>query len=162
QDADNYVVAVYSPEDKSLYLIERRKGAEGHRLGKTPVTDVATRITLSAEARGNQAAASITDGERTYATPIVDLSDAAGGSVGLLHHGNGLTQHYTNFQLRGSSALIKDEFLQRGLFDAKGMHRGDLTGSGMTIGPYKIPGWGEFGRDKHILLDAYRPDRLPM
>ena len=162
QDSDNYVAAVYSPEDKSLYLIDRRLGADGPKIGKTPIPELGAHIKMSAEARADKAATSITDGERTYTTPIVDLSGTAAGMAGLLYHGRGLTQRYTNFQLRGSPALIRDEHLLRSLSDAKGMHRGDLVGSGMTIGNYNIPGWSELGREKFILLDAYRPDRMPM
>jgi hypothetical protein len=161
QDAENYVAVLYSPEDKSLYLIDRREGSDGQRLGKASVPQLGARITLSAEVRGDKAAASLTDGERTYATPIVDLGGAATGSPGLLNS-SGATQHYSHFQLRASPALVKDEHLQRSLFDAKGMHRGDLVGEGIMVGHNKIPGWGNLGRDKYLLLDAYRPDRLPM
>lgn len=44
---------------------------------------------------------------------------------------------------------------------ACGEHRGDLIGSGMTIGTIKMPGCDDFGQHKDVLPDAYRPERLP-
>ena len=163
QDSNNYVAAVYSPADKSLYLLDRRKGSDGHRLGKTPITSLSAHITLSVEVRDDEAAASVTDGERTYATPIVDIGDASSGSAGLMHlEPMSAAQQYSHFELRSSPALVKDTRLERSLFDAKGEHRGDLEGPGLTVSGHTTPGWGDFARDKHILLAAYRPNGLPM
>jgi hypothetical protein len=161
QDAENYVGAVYSPKSKSLYFIDRRQGSDGPKLGETIIPQVGERIALSAEVRGDKAAASISDGEHTYSTPIIDLTGALSGRAGFLHD-TGSVQRYTQFQVRGSPELVKDDHLQRRLFDAKGMHRGDLSGEGVMVGTYKIPGWADLGLDKYLLLDAYRPDRMPM
>ena len=161
RDADNYIAAMYSPEEKALYLLDRRNSIDGRFLGETPVSAIGARLKLSAEVRGNKAVASISDGQMTYTTPIVDVADVTAGSTGLLHRGQGPAQRFAHFELRHSPVLVRDESLERRLYDAKGEHRGDLVGSGMTVGIIKAPGWDDFGRDKHILLDAYRPERLP-
>jgi hypothetical protein len=161
-DPDNFLFAEYSPVEKALYLTERQHGVNGHRLGKTSVSGIGVNIRITVEARDSYAAASMTDGTVTYTTPIVDLAaPVASGSAGLLHHGSATDQTYANFQLRGSPTLVKDENLQRVLYDAKGGRRGELVGSDMTIGTFTVPGWSGFARDKHILLDSYRPERLP-
>jgi hypothetical protein len=46
---------------------------------------------------------------------------------------------------------VKDEHLERKVYDARGGYRGELKG----------PDWDTYGREKIILLDAYRPSRLP-
>ncbi len=160
-DAANYVAAIYSPDEQSLYLLDRREGADGKALGKTAVSALDTHIKLSAEVRDGCAVASLTDGKHTFTTPIVALSKVAAGRAGLLHRGSGPTQTFERFELRRSPTLVRDGSLQRQLYDARGEHRGDLVGDGITVGSESTPGWGSFGRDKHILLDAYRPDRLP-
>jgi hypothetical protein len=73
------------------------------------------------------------------------------GAVGLLHSDDGPAQSFAHFEVRESPAIARDELLQRKLYDARGRYRGELGG----------PGWEEFGRDKTILLDAYRPERFP-
>jgi hypothetical protein len=148
---DDYVAAEYSPQDKSLHVLERRSGTEGQALGKISLPAIGGKIRLSIEVRGNQAAASLTNGERTYTTPIVDLSDILPGGAGLLYRDEDEVQSFDNFELRRSPTLVKDGPLQRKLIDAQGKYRGELTG----------PGWEDFGENKGILLDAYRPERLP-
>jgi len=50
---------------------------------------------------------------------------------------------------------VKDEYLERKLYDARGVYKGEMKGQpGDTT-------WDEFGREKIILLDAYRPSGLP-
>jgi hypothetical protein len=162
RDPKNYLAAIYSPEEKALYLIEYHDGAERRPLGKTPIPTVGTQIKISAEVRENQAAGSISDGARTYTTPVVDLSGSVTGSAGVLPQPPSVTQPYARFEVRASPVLVKDERLDRHLIDGNGAHRGDLAGPDLTIGTNSFPGWDRFGRDKHILLDAYRPGRLPM
>jgi hypothetical protein len=97
----------------------------------------------------------------TYTTPIVDAVNARAGSAGVLHRGEVPSSSLDNFELQRSPVLVKDASLQRELCDAQGMHRVDLAGAGMSIGSFKVPGWEDFGRAKIILLDAYRPEKLP-
>jgi len=150
-DIDNYVVAMYSPSEKSLFLMERRNGHLGPKLGKTPIPGVGESLKLSAEVRDNKAAASVSDSQRNYTTPIVDLENTGIGGVGLLYCGQGVDQGFDSLRVRLSPTLVRDEILPRRLYDARGDRRGDLVGAD----------WDRFGRSKAILLDAYRPERLP-
>ena len=160
QDVDDHVAATYSARDQSLRLIERRGGIE-HRLSGCAVPTIGPRITLSAEVRDDQAVASVTDGEKTYTTSIVNLHDLSTGTVGFLRGSKGAEQLYRSFQLRASPTLVKDTALQRSLYDAKDRYRGELLGGSTMIDSLRVPPWDDLGRVKHILLDAYRPDRLP-
>ena len=161
QDADNYVAAVYAPGERALYLLDRQKGKDGAPLGRTALGRLGGRIRLSTEVREDKAVASVTDGQHIYTTPIIDIGNAAAGSAGVMHRGSEGTQHFANFELRRSPVLVKDESLPRKLYDAKGVYRGELVGEGMSMGEWKKPGWSDFGRDKHIMLDAYRPEQMP-
>jgi len=161
RDADTYVAAMYSPKEKALYLLDRRNGSDGRPLGKTSISAIGDHIKLSAEVRDNKAVASISDGQRTYTTPIVDVADMAVGSAGFLHPAQGPGQRFAHFELRRSPMLVKDSSLPRQLYDARGLHRGDLKGSSVQRPGMNVRGWDDFGRDKHILLDAYRPEKLP-
>jgi hypothetical protein len=157
-DAGNYVAAMYSAQEAALYLLDRKQGSDGEFLGRTPVPVIGEAIRLTAEVRGDKGIASLSDGSHIYTTPIVQIANVR-GSVGLLHKGEAV-QAFDNFELRGSPTLIQDGPLPRKIYDAKGNHRGDLVGPPLD-GPLKISSWDDFGRDKHILLDAYRPERLP-
>ena len=130
-------------------------------MGETPVPEIGSRIRLTAEAREYWGAVSVTDGQHTYMTPIVnvaggswflpaDVNQIRAGSAGLMH-GDGASQIFSNFEVRRSPTLMRDNHLERRLYDAQGGYRGELSG----------PGWNDFGKDKIILLDAYRPERLP-
>jgi len=163
-DADNYVAAVYSAADKLIYLMTRSHGVDGGKLGVTPVPSLGAQAHLRAEARSKWGAASITDGQQTYSTPIVDVgppvpplsvemddNSIAPGTVGLWHLADGQVQRLTNFSVRQSPTLTQGPPLQRRLYDARGGYRGELSG----------PAWDEWGRHPAILLNAYRPERYP-
>jgi hypothetical protein len=151
-DVDNYLAAVYSPKEKSVYLVERKKGVDGHPLSITPATAIGPNFRLSAEVRGKWAAVSISDGEHTVTSSIVLISNTTAGGAGLRHEDDGIQQSFANFELRKSPALVTDGHLETKVYDAKGGYRGDLKG----------PGWDDLATEKIILLDAYRPVRLPM
>lgn len=152
QDADNYTVGVYSAREQAIYFLDRKNGQDGSPLGRTTVPKFSSDILLTAEVRGPWAAISITDRNLTYTTPIVRISQTSAGAIGLRHWGDGTTQSFDNFVFRRSSTLVSDEYLERRLYDARGVYRGELRG----------PGWDDFGKDKIILLDAYRPEKLPI
>jgi hypothetical protein len=162
QNADNYVAAVYSAEEKLLYLYSREKGIDHGHVGVVSVPALGAKLSLSAEIRSNFAAASVTDGAATYSTPIVDILGGfaflepdkrkiKAGRVGIFHPDDGLVQHFDDVAVRQSPILVKDAALKRKVYDAQGVYRGELTG----------PGWDEYGKHKAILLDSYRPERLP-
>ena len=162
-DVDNYVAAIYSSQEKVLYVLDRKNGVDGPRLRLTPVTSIGPGFHLSLEVRGKWAAASITDGQHPYTSGIVRVSNTTPGGAGLIHKNDGAKQSLHNFELRKSPTLVTDAHLERKLYDAQGHYRGEMTGPGLGLGPTLDAegGWGNFGREKIILLDSYRPDRLP-
>jgi len=151
-DQDNYVAAVYSPAAKAVYLLDRTKGNDGAPIGSMPVAALGVNIRLSAEVRGKWAVVSITDGQKTYTSRIVPVTNQTAGTAGLRHQKDDAAQSYANFELRKSPTLVTDDHLDKKLYDAKGGYRGELKGKG----------WDDFGKEKAILLDAYLPDPLPM
>jgi hypothetical protein len=157
-DAGNYVAAVYSPKEKTVYLLDRKDGVDGKPLAATPIPVIATNLRLSAEVRGGWAEVSVTDGQHTYSSEIVSVSNTAAGGAGLLHKNDGAT-----LELRQSPTLVTDTHLEKKLYDAQGNYRGELVGPGMDLGPpFGAPtSWDDFGKEKILLLDSYRPERLP-
>ena len=161
-DADNYLAAVYSAKEKSIYLLDRKKGADGHSLGSTSVPDIRSNMRLTAEVRGGWAAVSVTDREHTYTSEIVRVSNTTAGSAGLMHTDDATTQTFGNFELRNSSPPVTDEHLERKLYDVRGGYRGELRAHGLPqMAEFGMSSWDDFGKERVILLDAYRPDRLP-
>jgi Protein of unknown function (DUF4038)/Domain of unknown function (DUF5060) len=150
-DAGNFVAAIYSPQNQSLFLLDRSNGVDGRHLGETHVPNGSSKVILSAEVREDKAVASIFNGISSSTTPIVDVKNVAEGNAGFLRGADRMPRDHYQFELRESPELVQDKTLDRHLYDAQGNHRGELSG----------PGWGNFGRDKFILLDAYRPERLP-
>ena len=151
-DQDNYIAAVYSPAAKAVYVLDRAKGSDGAPIGSMPVAALGPDIRLSAEVRGRWAVVSVTDGQKTYTSRIVPVTNTTAGGAGIRHEEDSAEQSYANFELRKSPALVKDDHLEKKLYDAKGGYRGELKGKG----------WDDFGKEKAILLDAYLPDPLPM
>lgn len=151
QDSDNYITAAYSAKDKRIFIRERRDGREGPQLGLNDASMLAPQARLSAEVRGGTAIVSISAGTTTVTSPIVDVKSVAAGGMGLMHGDGRAPQSFDNFMLRKSPILIEDDGLQKKLYDAQGKYRGEIGGAG----------WNDYAKEKHILLDAYRPERLP-
>lgn len=151
QDADNYLAAVYSAHDKAIFLRERREGLDGPQLGTTAAAMLGPEARLQAETRAGVAVVALSAGARTVTSPIVDVKSIAAGGVGLLTGEAGVPQAFDHFLFRGSPTVIKDDHLEKKLYDAKGKYRGELKG----------PGWDVYGEQKNLLLDAYRPEPIP-
>ncbi len=149
QDPNNYLAAAYSAKERLLYIVDR-KGDALTKVGTTTVASLGKHIRLTAEARGTAAIASVTDGSISYTTPIVNVTNIQGGHVGLLHDSTA-TQEFDQFEVRRSPALLQDDQLNGELYDTFGRYHGTLSG----------PDWEQFGRHKNILLNAWRPDKLP-
>jgi hypothetical protein len=163
-DKDNYLAAVYSPKDKAIYLLDRKKGADGKPLRKTPVPEIGPEIRLTAEVRGSWASMSVSDGKRSYSSGIVRITNTTAGNAGLRHSDDGNTQSFADFVLQKSPTLATDDHLERKLYDAEGVYRGEMTGGKLDLEPALeaiVPGWGNYGKEKIILLDQYRPPKLP-
>jgi hypothetical protein len=130
-------------------------------LGNTPIRAIGAGIRLTAEVRGEFAVVSISDGQQSYTSAIVHIANTTAGSVGLKHQGED-QQYFGNIEVRKSPTLVKDEYLARKLYDAKGVYKGEMKGHGLPaqrgLGDSD---WDSYGREKDILLDAWRPSRLP-
>lgn len=117
RDFDDYLVALYTPKLKAIYLHDRKDGEWGVPLGQVAVPEVGPEIRLTAAACGEYAAMILTDGRRTYATPTVKLARVACGKTGLWLFQVGERQQYDNFQ------LSRTPFAPTGLEAAGEVHR---------------------------------------
>jgi hypothetical protein len=161
-DDGQYLAAVYSATDASIYILDRRGGTDGERLGRVPAPELKADIKLMAEVRGPRAAVSVTDGIHNYTSQIVDVSNTMPGAVGLLQQISGGVQSFGRFEVRKSPTLLTDKHLQRKLYDAAGHYRGEFKGAGIpSFTALGMLPWDSFGQTKSILLDAYRPEALP-
>jgi len=97
--AEHYLVALYTPSLKAMYLHDRKDGAWGDPLGKVPVPEIGPRIRLTAAACGEYAALVLTDGKQTHCTPIVKVSNVAAGKTGVWLFQIGDRQEYSAFEL---------------------------------------------------------------
>lgn len=98
-DPDNYLVALYSPLFKTIFLHDRRNGQWGAMLGEVPVPAIAPGIRLTPGACGDYAAMILTDGTKTYSTPIVKVSNTTPGRTGVWLYQIGDRQEFGSFQL---------------------------------------------------------------
>jgi len=161
-DGGNYIVAIYAPDERAIYILDRKNGDDGRVLGRVSVPEFGAHVVLNAEVRADKAVMSLSGGGLTFTTPIVDVTNITAGSIGLMYYDIDPKPRLDHFALRRSPPLLKQSALERRLYDAQGKYRGELKGgSGPTFGPFKMQGWGDFGQDKHILLGAYRPEKLP-
>jgi len=96
---EHYLVALYSPSLKVIYLHDRKGGAWGNPLGKVSVPQIGPRIRLTAAASGPYAALVVTDEKQTYHTPAVKVNNLAAGKTGLWLFQIGDRQEYSAFEL---------------------------------------------------------------
>jgi hypothetical protein len=107
-DPDNYLVALYSPLLKSVFLHDRRNGQWGANLGEVAVPEIGPKIELRAAVCGKYAALLLTDGKQSYQTPIVEISNLASGKAGVWLYQIGDRQEFGKFQLsRSQFAPVK-------------------------------------------------------
>jgi hypothetical protein len=108
--ADHYLVALYSPSLKSIFLHDRKNGQWGDFLGKVDVPEIGPKIHLTAAASRNHAALVLTDGKKTYHTPAVEVANTTAGKTGLWLYQIGDRQEYDNFEVsRTEFAPVKRE-----------------------------------------------------
>jgi len=98
-DADNYLVALYTPLLKAIYIHDRKNGAWGEPLGQVAVPEIGPKIRLTAAACGPYTAMVLTDGKKTYSTPSVKVGNVSRGKAGLWLFQIGERQEYDNFEL---------------------------------------------------------------
>jgi hypothetical protein len=161
-DPGNYLEAVYSVHEHAIYLLERKDGATGDPLGRVSIPDIPSGATLTAEAKGAWAVVSVAGSGRSYTSEIVHVNNTTAGSAGFRHTDDGTSQTFDHFELRRCPPPAIDENLDRHLYDARGIYRGLVSGGGLPwLDAAGISSWSDFGRERIVLLDAYRPDRLP-
>jgi len=98
-DNDHYLVALYTPLLKAIYIHDRKNGEWGEPLGRVAVPEIGPKIHLTAAACGEYAAMVLTDGKKTYATPTVKVTNVTRGKTGLWLFQIGERQEYGNFEL---------------------------------------------------------------
>jgi hypothetical protein len=96
-DPDNYLVGLYSPLLKAIFLHDRKNGQWGEMLGRVDVPEVGPKIHLLAAACGEFAALVLTDGQRTFATPAVKVGNTTAGKAGLWLFQIGERQEFSRF-----------------------------------------------------------------
>ena len=96
-DPDNYVVGLYSPLLKSLFIHDRKNGQWGANLGEVAVPEIGPNIRITAAVHGTDAAMVLTDGIRSYWTPVVEVTNTAAGKTGLWLYQIGDRQEYGDF-----------------------------------------------------------------
>ena len=105
-DAANYLVALYTPSLKKIYLHDRKDGQWGDPLGAVDVPEIGPKIHLAAAVSGDYAAMVLTDGRKTYYTPIVKVSNTASGKAGLWLFQIGDRQEFDNFELSRTPLVL--------------------------------------------------------
>ena len=82
-DANNSLVAVYSAALKGMWILDRQNGEYGQRLGLTEVREIGPDIHLVAEAHGSSVSLTVSDGQHTYRTAPVLVTNTRAGSTGV-------------------------------------------------------------------------------
>jgi hypothetical protein len=98
-DANNYLVALYSPLEKSVYLHDRKDGNWGMALGKLPVPKLGPKIQLKLAASGAYVLFSLTDGEHSYQSQYLKVDNTTPGKAGVWLYQIGDRQEFDNFRL---------------------------------------------------------------
>jgi hypothetical protein len=99
RDPDNYVVALYSPSLKAIFLHDRKDGQWGPALGRVAVPEIGPKIHLAAAACDKHAAMVLSDGQRTYCTPTVPIDNKTAGKAGVWLYQVGERQEFDNFEI---------------------------------------------------------------
>jgi len=98
-DPSNYLVALYTPSLKRIYLHDRKDGQWGDPLGEVAVPEIGPKIRLTAAACGDYAAMVLTDGKKTYYTHVVKVTNTKAGKVGLWLFQIGDRQEFADFKV---------------------------------------------------------------
>jgi hypothetical protein len=99
QDPDNYIVALYSPHFKSIFIHDCREGSWGAMLGTVMVPGIGPEIQLSAAVVGEHAAMMVSDGKQTWRTPPVKVGNTTSGKTGLWFYQIGEQQAFGKFEV---------------------------------------------------------------
>ncbi|MBE0653795.1 MAG: DUF4038 domain-containing protein [Bacteroidales bacterium] len=107
QDADNYIVALYSPGWKNrVFLHDRQNGEYGPAIGDTDLGDIGEELTMTAAISGEYATIIISDGNKTWRVPPVKINNTKAGKTGLCINRIGEKQEFGKFEV---SAMSSDD-----------------------------------------------------
>ena len=151
-DSKNYTSAFYSKSDKAIYIIDYTNGTPGDKLGYTNVDIDDSFIRLSVEMRGGNAIMKISSKNKSFTTPIVAIKNSNYGSIGLENADNENLLIIKKIVLKESKYPKFNANLERKLFDFEGRYRGNIGGGS----------WDDYAREKIILMDSYKPPKLPI
>lgn len=98
-DPDNYIVALYSPHFKCVFIHDRRDGDWGAMLGKVATPEIGLEIQLSAAVVDEHAALVVTDGKKSWRTPPVKVTNTDSGKTGLWFYHIGEQQTFGKFEV---------------------------------------------------------------
>jgi hypothetical protein len=113
--ADNYLVALYSPLLKAIFLHDRKNGQWGEMLGRVEIPEIGPKVQLVAAACGEFAALVLTDGQRTYSTPVVKVGNTTAGKTGLWLFQIGQRQEFGRFAVSATSFEPTKGLVEAGL-----------------------------------------------
>ena len=102
-DRDNYIVALYSPHFKAIYIHDRQKGDGGAILGKVDVPDIGPDIQLTAAVHGEYIALQVSDGKKSWRTPAVKVANITAGKTGLWFYRIGNRQAFGKYEVSPAS-----------------------------------------------------------
>jgi hypothetical protein len=107
QNANNYVVAFYSPQFKGITIHDRRNGKRGETLGMIKTPGIGADIRLTAAVTGEYAALLVSDGKKSWRTPAVKVSNTKAGKSGLWFYQIGEQQNFDNFKVSATTFTPK-------------------------------------------------------
>lgn len=160
QDINNFLAATYSSKDHAIYFVVHKNGKSSPPLGRTLTGDSNAPFSLTAEVREEMAIVALTRGGHATSSAIIQIPDARAGDIGLLCACLPSPPYAAHVQVRASPVLARNDHLEKMLYDAAGRYRGLLGGAA----PSSLPGaidWSRYGKEAHLLLNAYRPEVPP-
>jgi Protein of unknown function (DUF4038)/Domain of unknown function (DUF5060) len=145
-DPNNSLVAVYSATLKGLWIHDRQNGEYGPRLGLTEVPEIGPRIHLVAETHGTSVSLTITDGQHTYRTSPVLVTNIRAGSTGVW-----------------SELLSCDSNIGGAACRPAGDAPAEQSSPGFEkFAAYRIEGLATDANPNLVILNAWRAPNLPL
>jgi hypothetical protein len=100
RDAENYIVAIYSPGWKNrVFLHDRQNGEYGPAIGAVDLGDIGEEFSITAAISGEYATVIVSDGTRTWRIPPVKISNTKEGKTGLGINRIGEKQEFGRFEV---------------------------------------------------------------
>jgi len=100
RDADNYIVAFYSPGWKNrVFLHDRQNGEYGPAIGAIDLGDIGEEFNMTAAILGEYATIIISDGNKAWRIPPVKITNTKAGKTGLWINRIGEKQEFGKFEV---------------------------------------------------------------